>query len=181
MSKLRSCTKAGIFFVLWAATAVALPAQTFKTLHNFKDTDGLYPWASLVQGIDGNFYGTTQNGGNTACASGCGTVFQITPGGKLTDILSFDGTNGSDPFAGLIQAANGDFYGVATSGGTGNFDGDCPNNCGTIFTVTASGIQTTLSATRTASSPQRRCFSVPMGITTEQRPAAGRPAPVPSS
>jgi uncharacterized repeat protein (TIGR03803 family) len=144
MSNLRSYTKACIFFVLWALTVAALPAQTFKTLHNFKDTDGLYPWASLVQGIDGNFYGTTQNGGNTACASGCGTVFQITPGGKLTDILSFDGTNGSGPFAGLIQAANGDFYGAATVGGSGNFDGDCPDNCGTIFTVTASGIQTTL-------------------------------------
>lgn len=144
MSNLRSYTKACIFFVLWALTVAALPAQIFKTLHNFKDTDGLYPWASLVQGIDGNFYGTTQNGGNTACASGCGTVFQITPGGKLTDILGFDGTNGSEPFAGLIQAANGDFYGAATVGGTGNFDGDCPDNCGTIFAVTASGTQTTL-------------------------------------
>jgi uncharacterized repeat protein (TIGR03803 family) len=56
----------------------------------------------------------------------------------------FDGTNGSAPFAGLTQAANGDFYGSTFAGGTGNFEGSCPNNCGTIFTVTASGTLTTL-------------------------------------
>src|SRR5277367_6531906 len=150
MSKLRSYTKAGIFLVLLAAMAIALPAQTFQTLRSFDSTNGAFPWAPLVQGNDGNFYGTTQNGGNPVCVfnfgyyTGCGTVFQVTPSGKLTTIFFFDGTNGSQPMAGLVQAANGDFYGVTSSGGTGNFEGVCPNNCGTIFTITASGTLTTL-------------------------------------
>jgi uncharacterized repeat protein (TIGR03803 family) len=116
-------------------TTATLPAQTFKTMHNFDNTDAAYPWATLVQGNDGNLYGTTQNGGNTACTSGCGTVFEITPAGKLTT-FSFDGTNGSQPYAGLVQTANGDFYGVTTSGGA--------NDAGTVFKFTLKGGLTTL-------------------------------------
>src|SRR5208282_988764 len=150
MSKLRSYTKACICFVLWAAMAVSLSAQTFEMLRGFDSTNGAFPWAPLVQASDGNFYGTATNGGNPACVwsggyySGCGTVFQITPSGKLTTIFFFDGTNGSFPLAGLVQAANGNFYGTTSDGGTGNFEGLCPNNCGTIFTITPSGTLTTL-------------------------------------
>jgi uncharacterized repeat protein (TIGR03803 family) len=135
MSKLNWCMRACALFVLWATTTVTLPAQTFKTLHNFDNTDAALPWATLVQGNDGNFYGTTQNGGNTACALGCGTIFKITPNGKLTT-FSFDGTNGSQPIAGLVQSANGDFYGVTTTGGA--------NNAGTVFKFTPNGGLTTL-------------------------------------
>ncbi|MGA9508122.1 MAG: choice-of-anchor tandem repeat GloVer-containing protein [Candidatus Sulfotelmatobacter sp.] len=149
MSKLRSCTKAGIFLALWAVTAVALSAQTFQTLHRFKYTDGEYPWTPLVQASDGNLYGTVSTGGNPSCtpggySTGCGTVFQITPGGKLTTIFSFDETNGSAPYAGLVQTANGDFYGATQEGGTGNGGGACSQGCGTVFTITASGTLTTL-------------------------------------
>jgi uncharacterized repeat protein (TIGR03803 family) len=143
MSKSNFCLRACALFVLSATTAVTLPAQTFKSLHSFVNTDGAFPWDAPVQASDGNFYGTTQNGGNTACASGCGTVFKITPNGKLTT-FSFDGTNGSDPFAGLVQAANGDFYGVTSTGGTGNGGGNCATNCGTVFKITPSGTLTTL-------------------------------------
>ena len=143
MSKSNFCLRACALFVLWATTAVTLPAQTFKTLHSLVKTDGAFPWDAPVQASDGNFYGTTQNGGNTACASGCGTVFKMTPNGKLTT-FSFDGTNGSDPFAGLVQAANGEFYGVTSSGGTGNGGGNCPTNCGTVFKITPGGKLTTL-------------------------------------
>lgn len=135
MSKLNWYPRACALFVVLATTVVALPAQTFKTLDSFDSTDGEYPWATLVQGRDGNFYGTTQNGGNTACSSGCGTIFRITPNGKLI-MFSFNGTNGSQPFAGLVQAANGDFYGVTLTGGTGN--------AGTVFKFTLSGQLTTL-------------------------------------
>jgi len=134
------CLRACALFVVWATTAVTMPAQTFKTIHNFDSTDGAFPWAAPVQGNDGNLYGTTQNGGNTACASGCGTVFKITPAGKLT-MFSFDGTNGSAPFAGLVQAANGDLYGTTSSGGT---SGNCTNGCGAVFKITPSGKLTTL-------------------------------------
>jgi uncharacterized repeat protein (TIGR03803 family) len=136
---MRACA----LFVLWATTAVTLPAQTFKTLHSFDNTDGAFPWAALVQASDGNFYGTTQNGGDMACTSGCGTVFKISPSGRLTT-FRFDGTNGSQPFAGLVQAANGDFYGTTFSGGTDNGGGNCPNNCGTVFKITPGGTLTTL-------------------------------------
>jgi len=135
MSKLNFCMRACALFVLWATTTVTLPAQTFKSLKSFDNTAGAFPWATLVQGNDGNFYGTTQNGGNTACTSGCGTVFRITPNGQLTS-FSFDGTNGSQPYAGLVQASDGYFYGVTTSGGV--------NNLGTVFKFTPSGGLTTL-------------------------------------
>src|SRR5580704_16127664 len=118
MSKLNSCMRATALFVLWAATTMTLSAQTFKSLKSFDNTDAALPWATLVQASDGNFYGTTQNGGNTGCSLGCGTIFKITPNGKLTT-FNFDGTNGSDPIAGLVQAANGDFYGVSGGGANG--------------------------------------------------------------
>jgi uncharacterized repeat protein (TIGR03803 family) len=143
MSKLNWCLSACALFLLWATTVVAQPAQTFKTLHSFDNKDGTYPWAALVQANDGNFYGTTQNGGDMACASGCGTVFKITPTGRLTT-FRFHGTNGSQPFAGLVQAANGDFYGTTFSGGTSNGGGNCANNCGTVFKITPGGRLTTL-------------------------------------
>jgi uncharacterized repeat protein (TIGR03803 family) len=127
---MRACA----LFLLWATTTVTLPAQTFKSLDSFDNTDAAFPWATLVQGNDGNFYGTTQNGGNTACSSGCGTIFRITPNGKLTT-FSFDGTNGNGPIAGLVQAANGDFYGVSGGGA---------NGLGTVFKFTPNGGLTTL-------------------------------------
>src|SRR5580698_11283446 len=135
MGKLNFCMRACALFVLWATTTMTLPAQTFKSLNSFDNTDAALPWATLVQASDGNFYGTTQNGGNTACALGCGTIFKITPTGKLTT-FNFDGTNGSQPIAGLVQAANGDFYGVTTTGGV--------NNLGTVFKFTPNGGLTTL-------------------------------------
>ena len=143
MSKLNFCVKACALFVLWATTAVTLPAQTFKTLQNFDNTDAALPWATLLQANDGNLYGTTQSGGSSACASGCGTIFKITPNGRLTT-FRFDGLSGSDPYAGLVQAADGDFYGVTSSGGTGNGGGLCAANCGTVFKMTPGGKLTTL-------------------------------------
>jgi len=135
MSKFNFCLRACALFVLWATTTVALPAQTFKSLISFDNTDAALPWATLLQANDGNFYGTTQNGGNTACSLGCGTIFKITPNGQLTT-FKFNGTNGSQPYAGLVQAANGDFYGVTTSGGV--------NGLGTVFKFTPKGGLTTL-------------------------------------
>jgi uncharacterized repeat protein (TIGR03803 family) len=66
------------------------PSGTLTTLHSFDGTDGLSPEAALVQGTDGNFYGTTYWGGaDQACNLGCGTVFKITPGGTFTTLRSF--------------------------------------------------------------------------------------------
>jgi uncharacterized repeat protein (TIGR03803 family) len=144
MSKLnwgmRAC---GIMF-LWAAAAVALRAQTLITLHRFDNTDGANPYAALAQGTDGNFYGTTPAGGTSnSCTGGCGTIFKITPRGVLTTLHSFDGTDGTGPTGGLVQATDGNFYGTAPNGGTSDF---CPDKfgCGTVFKITPSGTLTIL-------------------------------------
>jgi uncharacterized repeat protein (TIGR03803 family) len=99
--------------------------------------DGESPSAPLTQASDGNFYGTTLFGGNAICEpDGCGTVFKITPGGKLTTLHSFNGADGNYPLAGLIQAADGGLYGTTGSGGSGGN--------GTVFRITLSGDLTTL-------------------------------------
>jgi uncharacterized repeat protein (TIGR03803 family) len=118
------------------------PEGTITTLYNFcskaKCADGYAPNGSLVQGTDGNFYGTTQLGGkgiHSDCLQGCGTVFKITPAGKLTTLYSFcsqtNCTDGEFTYAGLIQAANGNFYGTNFSGGA--------NGWGAVFKITSSG------------------------------------------
>jgi uncharacterized repeat protein (TIGR03803 family) len=83
----------------------------------------------LVQGNDGNFYGTTASGGNNA--SDAGVVFRITPGGKLIVIHNFDGsTHGGLPFDPLVQGSDGNFYGTTLSS-TGP--------TGVVFKITPSG------------------------------------------
>jgi uncharacterized repeat protein (TIGR03803 family) len=130
--------KAACVLLLCAATAaVASPAQTFATLVNFNGSNGTAPdYECLVQGIDGNFYGTTAWGGANGGAYGYGTIFKITPSGALTTLYSFAGTDGSLPYTGLVQATNGYFYGTTYGGGV--------NGYGTIFKITPSGTLTTL-------------------------------------
>jgi uncharacterized repeat protein (TIGR03803 family) len=107
-------------------------------------TDGLFPRASLVQGTDGKFYGTTSNGGG-GYDDDNGTVFSITASGKLTTLYTFclQGgeycPDGSAPFAGLVQGSDGSFYGTTIVGGAnGDYEG------GTVFTITPSGELTTI-------------------------------------
>ncbi|MGB8700159.1 MAG: choice-of-anchor tandem repeat GloVer-containing protein [Thermosynechococcaceae cyanobacterium] len=98
-----------------------------------------HPSAGLVQGIDGNFYGTTADGGSLSLCNGfgCGTVFRITPAGKLTTLVKFDGyTTGRSPSSRLIQASDGNFYGTTSYGSSGG--------AGTIFRMTPTGQLTTI-------------------------------------
>jgi uncharacterized repeat protein (TIGR03803 family) len=115
------------------------PGGALNTVHSFGGSDGSAPRGRLVQAADGNFYGTTTNGGTgTACgAIGCGTVFQITPGGVLTMLHSFNGTDGSGPSAGLVQASDGNLYGTTAVGGTSSACGAA--GCGTVFRITLGG------------------------------------------
>ena len=129
MGKLNWGKRAYAVFLLCVATAIASSAQT---LYSFDGPEGQWPYAGLVQGTDGNFYGTTSVGG----ATGAGTVFKITPGGTLTTLHSFDGTDGEDPYAGLVQATDGDLYGTTYGGGADGY--------GTVFRITPSGTLTTL-------------------------------------
>jgi uncharacterized repeat protein (TIGR03803 family) len=100
-----------VALLLGAATVISSPAQTFTILAAFDITNGAYPYGTLVQGLDGNFYGTTAEGGRQKCVGGCGIVFKITPEGALTTVHSFIGTDGGYPVAGLVLATNGNFYG----------------------------------------------------------------------
>jgi len=90
----------------------------------------------VIQGIDGNFYGTTYSGS----AYSVGTVFKLTPAGVLTTLYTFCAqsgcVDGSYPIGQLLQATDGNLYGTASSGGT--------NDEGTIFRITPSGAFKTL-------------------------------------
>jgi uncharacterized repeat protein (TIGR03803 family) len=119
------------------------PGGAFTTLHSFDVADGSNPYPGMVQGSDGNFYGTTHDGGaNYNCDAGCGTIFKIIPAGTLTSLYTFcsepNCTDGYYPYGGLVQAADGNFYGTTTNGG----NPAAPN--GTIFRITPSGTLTTL-------------------------------------
>ena len=109
---------------------------TLTTMYNFGSADGANPYSALVQGANGNVYGTTHNGGlSTACPGGCGTIFKITVDGELTTMHHFGLTDGASPSA-LLQARDGSFYGTTMSGGA--------NGYGTIFKITPAGALTTL-------------------------------------
>jgi uncharacterized repeat protein (TIGR03803 family) len=121
------------------------PAGAFKTIYVFCNTtgdsctDGEFPASDLVQGADGNFYGTTEGGGtntSSGCPDSCGTVFKVTSGGSLTTIYSFcnlsNCTDGYDPGGALVQSSDGNFYGFTVSGD------------GTFFRITPTGTVTTL-------------------------------------
>ena len=118
---------------------------TLTTLYSFCSQsgcmDGYLPYAGLVQATNGDLYGTTGFGG-ASCADtgGCGTIFKITKSGALTTLHSFCSQNGcpdgKKPFAGLIQATNGNLYGTTVGGGA--------NGGGTLFKITTSGTVTTL-------------------------------------
>jgi uncharacterized repeat protein (TIGR03803 family) len=108
-------------------------AGKLTTLYNFCSrsncSDGAYPNGPLIEGTDGNFYGTTYQGG----VGFYGTVFEITPAGKLTTLYDFcalaNCADGFGPFGGLLQATNGNFYGTTY----GNYDGQAPY--GTLFSL----------------------------------------------
>jgi uncharacterized repeat protein (TIGR03803 family) len=104
--------------LVWMATSLLAPAQTLTTFHSFSFDDGAIPqFVTPAQGRDGNIYGTTPDGGSsTACGLGCGTAFKVTPQGALTSV-SFDGTDGAIPDAGLVLGRDGWLYGTTSSGG----------------------------------------------------------------
>ena len=113
---------------------ITVSAQPLTTLHSFNGGDGRSPEATLVQGSDGNFYGTTPLGG----AHAKGTVFKIDSTGSLTTLHSFSGfpADGAVPVAGLVQGTDGNFYGTTTSGGA-FYQGTMRAPCSTSEAVSA--------------------------------------------
>ncbi len=124
------------------------PTGKLTTLYSFCDqtncTDGISP-SGLIQGADGDVYGTTSAGGKFCPFGSCGTIFKITPTGTLTTLYSFCALSlckdGAFP-AGLVQAADGSFYGTTANGGNNAYD--CKRGCGTVFRVSSSGKLATL-------------------------------------
>ena len=110
--------------VICLLTVSALHAQTLTTLASFDGANGASPSSgmSLVQGLDGKFYGTTEQ---------IGTVFNITPSATLTVIA-----RPQEPYGGVVLATDQNFYGTTHIGGK--------YNKGTVFKVTTNGILTTL-------------------------------------
>jgi uncharacterized repeat protein (TIGR03803 family) len=121
-----------ILFLLIATISTVSPAQTFATFLDFDQTNGANPHGTLIQGSDGNFYGTSQFGGTI----GYGNVFRITPEGVATSVYSICGQpacmDGYEPIAGLVQGANGKLYGTT------------PGSVGTIFSIDSENTLTTL-------------------------------------
>jgi uncharacterized repeat protein (TIGR03803 family) len=111
------------------------PAGVLTTLYSFSGgNDSAEPIPGLAQGADGNFYGTTLEGGSNG---GFGTVFEITPAGAFTSLYSFAGTNdGANPWGGLAPSTDGNLYGTTATGGLGNY--------GTVFELTTNGALITL-------------------------------------
>jgi len=138
----------GLFGSIYQMTS----SGTVTTIYTFcptkSCTDGSYPHATLIQGADGNFYGTTLQGGNLSCngSNGCGTIFKVTPSGTLTTLYNFcsqsNCADGQYPYSGLVKGTDGNFYGVAAFGGIVN--SNCLSGCGTIFKITPSGTFTLL-------------------------------------
>src|SRR6185437_10378585 len=138
--------------VLFAFMPLA-DGQTLEVLHLFQQSDGWDPHSPLVQGTDGNFYGTTVLGGgtqptiSTVGPGGWGTVFRMTPDGDLTTLVIFNGTNGAYP-NGLILGKDGNLYGTTEYGGNlslGNYARG-PGGWGTVFRMTPAGMLTTLAS-----------------------------------
>lgn len=121
-----------------------LPALTYTVLHAFSAVpgsapDGSEPSTGLIQGLDSRFYGTTELGGSCTYTSysACGTVFAADSAGNETVLHDFAGptSDGANPTTPLLQAANGQLYGVA---GGGAF------TSGILFSISTSGQETIL-------------------------------------
>jgi len=126
-----------VVILIITASAMTLHAQKFSVLYRLGSNSGdpAYPaWIGLfAQGRDGNLYSTSQSGGG----KGYGTVFQLTPAGKMQVLWTITGHNaqGGLPAGGLTLGTDGNLYGTSAGGGLAY---------GTVFKITTSGKLTTL-------------------------------------
>jgi uncharacterized repeat protein (TIGR03803 family) len=122
--------------VVFKLTPRANGQWTETVLHSFNGVDGSGPAAGLVWDAAGNLYGTTTVGGSGCSGSGCGTVFELSPGqnGNWREkvLHSFNGTDGYVPRDRLVWDTSGNLYSTTEFGGV--FKLRCPGSgCGTVF------------------------------------------------
>ena len=106
------------------------PSGAFTVLHSFVPKEGDTPVAQLTEGTDGYLYGV---GAYDGAYANFGAVFKISFTGTLTTLHSFDSSDGSYPYAALLQATDGKFYAPAFGGGP--IRPACWFGCGTVFSV----------------------------------------------
>lgn len=124
-----------LFCAVGMASTTWSQAQTFTNLYSFSGPDGSTPTAGLVRDAAGNLYGTTFYGG----AYGFGTVFKLDANSNESVLYSFaGGTDGANPYGGVVRDSAGDLYGTTSAGG----NPVC--QCGTVFKVSSAGKETTL-------------------------------------
>jgi uncharacterized repeat protein (TIGR03803 family) len=109
-----------VLFIGCLLAVVSRAAPNFELLLSFNGTNGANPISPMVQGNDGEFYGTTAPYGGQWNA---GTIFKLGRSSHLTTLFSFDVTNGAGPESGLIRGGDGNFYGTTTFGGFEDEDG----------------------------------------------------------
>jgi uncharacterized repeat protein (TIGR03803 family) len=121
----------------------------FTQLYSFGafSDDARSPQAPLLQGLDGNLYGTSSAGGASAIggASGYGTIFRLRPDGSGEAVLHSFVTSGGDgqrPYASLVQDGAGALYGTTQEGG--NFANGGSSGFGTVFKLNPDGTQFTI-------------------------------------
>jgi uncharacterized repeat protein (TIGR03803 family) len=122
------------------------PSGVQTVLHSFQGgTDGGTPKAGVIRDSAGNLYGTTFSGGATGATggiggAGCGVVFKVSATGRETVLHTFaGGTDGCNPFAGVVRDSAGNLYGTTSYGGASVGTG-----AGVVFKVTATGQETVL-------------------------------------
>jgi uncharacterized repeat protein (TIGR03803 family) len=132
--------------VLLLTLSTAVRAQDVEPtilLHGFTKsaTDGITPYGNLLQGKNGDLYGTTFGAG----AHGGGTVFKIkTDGSGFTLLHSFNSSDGANPAASLIQWQDGCLYGTTENGGAYTNFGRGNDGSGTVFKIKTDGSGFTL-------------------------------------
>lgn len=104
----------------------------FETVHDFAADEGSDPYGQLLLASHGNFYGTTRYGGDPNCASGCGTIYRVSPSGQFATLHAMTFLEGTTLQGGLIEGGDGVLYGTATLGGLVNCI-DQVGGCGTVY------------------------------------------------
>jgi uncharacterized repeat protein (TIGR03803 family) len=153
---------------------LAVGAQSVSVLYHFGTNPGDPIWfreiGLIVEGLDGNLYGTSPQGGTI---NNQGTVFKMTLDGKLTVLYNFDGKTGGGPLGGLTRGSDGTFYGTTYSGGK--------YGVGTIFRVTPAGQFSVLYNFRNGymyDMKPKECSKLPCVFTTRQRLDASASYPI---